>query len=1072
MSAFAGPQAVTARGKGRSRRKLALSLGSSVATLAAFISTSQALAATTVSGGSTAVATSTAASGSPDDISQTGTLSVTTGAAITLDSSNSVTNSGTIQTQNVSGVTGILANTGGSRSLTGSISNSGTITYNESATLTTTDSAGNIIGPFATGSNRYAIRVVGAGGLAGDITNTGTITIQGEDSAGVSVEAPLTGSITSTGTITVSGSRTIGVGTASSVGGAVIIDAPVSANGAGAQGVVIGGDVGGGLVVEGNVTATGYHQTTRSTTANVLTDEDNNDNAQGGAAISVAGSLGKGLLVSAPPGVLPTDTTADTNGDGLADTSEPTAQVTSYGKAPALQLGAVGRDITLGDVGTGDSAYGLVIGGTVQGLSLRDGVAANGLQIGLDGGGTVTINDGVRVRGSVLATAYGGDATAMHLNSGAATPVLYNSGTIAATMTGDGAQTAQGLVIEPGASLPAITNVGAIRGEVLGLTGAASAIVDRSGTLSSIQNIGTIEALATLPTGSTETGTPSGKTVAIDVQRNATGFSLLSYQPSGWTTTPVITGSVLMGSGNDTVDIEAGSLTGDLQFGTGANTLIVNGGATVTGALTATDGTNNGTLALTVGSGTLQINNTAHLSLTSLTLGSASKVVFTADPASGLATQFNVAGAATIDPGAKIDLRLTSVAQGTATYTLIQATQLTASGIVDSNLLGTTPYIYSSQLTTDTTAGTVSVTLARKTAADLGLTATAGGYEPVIAAIGANASLSAGLLAQTNRKDFLISYNQLLPEHSGGLFRMVQSGVEAFGRPVDERSGEDGGGWLQEVNFIAQADDRDDQLGYRGWGFGLVGGYEFPALNIGSFGLTFGGLTSEMRPHDSPATSQVTANVLDAGLYWRLEQGPFTASVRTAFDYLNATDRRAVELDSGNETIFSGQASGHWSGWGVTSRARVSYEQKWRSMYFKPQLGIDYLQLHEDGYQEGGGGDLDLTVDARKTTELTGYAGIAIGAVFGDVKTAYWSPELQLGYRDVLSSSGGSTTAAFTSGGEVFTVGPLETGDSGAVARLAIRTGSAATTFSFEGGAETRDRLTVYDAKLAAVFRF
>jgi uncharacterized protein with beta-barrel porin domain len=141
-------------------------------------------------------------------------------------------------------------------------------------------------------------------------------------------------------------------------------------------------------------------------------------------------------------------------------------------------------------------------------------------------------------------------------------------------------------------------------------------------------------------------------------------------------------------------------------------------------------------------------------------------------------------------------------------------------------------------------------------------------------------------------------------------------------------------------------------------------------------------------------------------------------------------------------------------------------------MYFRPQLGLDYLQLHEDAYQEGGGGDLDLTVNSRKTTELTGYAGVAIGAVFGDRAVSYWSPELQLGYRDVLTSSGGSTTAAFTSGGDIFTVGPLEPGDSGAVARLAIRTGSASTTFSFEGGTEIRDHLNVYDAKLSAVFRF
>ena len=1067
MSALAGSTVTTALGEAPPRRKLALALGSSIVTLAALISTAPATAATSVNGGSTAVATATAAAGSPDDITQTGTLTVTSGPSITLNSNNSVTNSGTIQVQNVSGVTGILAQGGN----TGSIENSGAITINESATLTSTDSAGNIIGPFATGSDRYGIRVQGVSPLVGGIDNSGTITVQGANSAGISVEAPLTGTISNSGTITTSGTGSYGIHTTAPVTGSVVVAGSVSANGQGAQGVAIGGDVSGGLVIESTITSTGYHQITRSATTSVLTDEDANDNAQGGAAINVAGSLGSGLLISAPPSILPADTTVDSNGDGIIDSTEATSTVTSYGSAPAIQLGAVGRDITLGNVGTGDSAFGLVIGGIISGQSLRDGVTAEGLQIGVDGGGAVSIATGIRVRGSVTATSFGADATAMHLFSGANTPELYNSGTIAATMTGEGAQTSQGLVIEAGASLPTILNAGVIRGEVIGSTGAASAIIDRSGTLSSVQNIGQITALTTPATpvsATTATVTPTGAKVAIDASANTTGFSLLNYQPAGWTITPTITGNVLMGSGNDNVDMEAGSLTGDLSFGGATNSLTINNGASVVGALTQATG---GTLALNVASGTLQINSASQLKLTSLNIGSASTVVFTADPAANQATQFNVTGAATIGAGAKIDLRLTSLAQGTTTFTLISASQLTAPEI-DSSLLGASPYIYSTQLSTDTTAGTVSVTLARKTATDLALApAIAGGYEPVLAAVSGDASLSAGLLAQTDRPSFLAAYNQLLPEHSGGVFRMVEAGAEAFGRPLDERAGDNGGIWLQEVNYAVLAQNQGDQLGYRSWGFGLIGGYELPATNIGTFGLTFGGLTSEMRPHDSPADSQVNADVVEGGVSWRLSAGPFAANARVAADHLTGTSRRAVDLTSDNESLFSGTASGHWSGWGVTSRARVSYQQDWRALYFKPQLGIDYFSLHEDGYQEGGGGDLDLTVDSRKTTELTGFAGLAIGAVIGEPGGAYWSPELLVGYQDVLSSSGGATTANFA-GGQAFTVGPLTYGDSGAVARIAVRSGGGPTTFSFEGGAEARDGITVYDAKLAAVFHF
>lgn len=1060
MSGLVGVRATSMGGGARLRRKSALALSASAATLAAMISTAPAQAATTVAGGSTAVATSTAASGSADDIVQTGTLSVTSGAAVTLDSDNSVTNSGTIQLKDVSDVTGILAQAG----RTGSITNSGAITISESAATTTTTSTGVVTGPFATGSNRYGVRVAGAGTLAGDIANTGTISVQGEDSAGVSLESALSGSITSSGAITVTGSRSYGVHTTGAVGGAVTLTSSVAASGEGARAVAIDGDVGGGLIVESTVTASGYHTLSRSTTASVLADENASDIAQGGPAISVAGSLGAGLLVSAPPSAISASVT-DANGDGIADASETTGSVTSYGQAPAVQVGAVGRDVALGDVGAGDSAYGIVIGGTVSGQGLRDGISATGLQIGVENGGAVSVSHGVWVGGTLSAGAYGGDATALHLYSGAAVPKLYNSGAIDAAMTGEGSQSARGIVVEAGASLPAILNAGTIRGVVVGSTGDAAAIVDKSGTLARVENVGTISALTTAASGSTTT--PTGSTVAIDASANTSGFSLVNYLPSGSTTAPTIAGSVLMGSGNDAVDMKAGTLTGELSFGAGANTLTIDGGASVAGGLTAAGGT----LALSVGTGALTVTSTSKVDLTSLNLGSGSSLVLTADPAAGAATEFDVAGSATIASGAKIDVRLTSFAQRTASYTLIRADQLTASSIA-SSLLGSSPYIYSASLATDTTAGTVSLNLARKTASDLALpSAIAGGYEPAIAAASGDPGLSAAVLAQTDRASFISVYNQLLPEHSGGVFRMVSAGVEAFARPLDDRQGGgDGGGWLQQVDYAALADNQGDLLGYRSWGVGLVGGYEFPASRAGVFGLSLGALSAEMRPHETSAATQVSTNLVDASGYWRASRGRFSANARLGLDYMNATSRRAVDLLSGDATLFSQTASGHWSGWGVASRVRVAYEGRWRALYLRPQVGLDYLKLREDGYQEGGSDVLDLTVQSRDTSELTSFTGVTIGAIIGD-DAAFWSPELTLGYRNVLSRSGGDTTAAFSSG-EAFTVGPVNYGDQGLVARFALKNESGPTAFSFEGGAEARDGLTVFDVKLAGHFSF
>jgi hypothetical protein len=1059
---FVGVGSDAVRGAWRARL---LWRGASVVTLAALAFGGQARAAVTVDGGDKPVATATASSAGADDIAQTGTLNVPSGAAVTLNSSNDVTNSGTIQTQNASGLTGVLAQTADPGVTNqGSITNSGTISFDQSDTLTTTTSSGVTVGPFATTSNNFGIRVQGPGLFGGDIVSSGAITVQGQSSAGISVEGPMSGSILSSGSITVNGDDSYGVRTTAPVGGAVTITGGVAASGANAQAISLGGDVGGGLSISNAVVSTGYHLTTRSTNADVLADQNTKDAAQGGPAVAIGGSLGGGFLVAAPPATL-SSTVSDLNGDGIDDAGEATGSVTSFGAAPAVAIGAVGRDISLGLVGTGDSAYGVVIAGSVTGSGLHDGVAANGLQIGVAGGGAVDVQGGVHVTGSVTATAFGADATAVHLLAGASVPVLDVTNKVVAEVTGASPNAAQAIVVEPGASLQTLKNGGIVQAVVSGASGSAAAIVDRSGALTRVENTGTILGGLVLPSASQVTVDPSA--VAIDASANTTGFSLLSYQSAG-DAAPAITGAVRMGSGGDSVDIEAGTLAGDLSFGAGANALTVNGGASVAGALSA-DG---GTLALTVGSGSLQINSANRLNLTSLNLGAGSTVIVTADPAAGLATQFDVDGPAQIAQGAKLGLRVISLADGAQAYTLVRANQL--SGGFDTSLLASTPYIYDASLSTDAAAGTVTLNLGRKTAAELDLpSSVAGAYEPLVGVVGANAALSQTLLTPTDRAGFMSAYDQLLPEHSGGVFQLVRAGVEGFGRPLDDRQSTEGGGgaWMEEVNVGLSAGDRDGLPGYRGWGVGLIAGLELPPTPVGIFGATLGGFSGELRPHDADPNAETIANVIEAGGYWRAAFGPFAVNARAAVDHLSATGHRVVTVSSDGESLFSGTADGHWSGWAVAGRVRVSYEARWNTLYLRPQFGLDYLRLSEGAYDESGGGAIDLAVGERKTSELAGFAGAAVGAVFGQ-DGAFWGPELLLGYRDVFSGDDGATTARFLSGGDSFTVGPNPVADGGAVARVALKSENGWGAFAIEGGTELRSGLDTYDVKLAAHIRF
>ena len=106
---------------------------------------------------------------------------------ITLNSSNNVTNEGTIQVQDKSNQVGILA-IGGN---TGTVTNTGSINFNSSSTLTATDSNGIVTGPFANLTNLIGIHVVGPGTLTGDIDNSGTINIQGDNSQAILLESAM-----------------------------------------------------------------------------------------------------------------------------------------------------------------------------------------------------------------------------------------------------------------------------------------------------------------------------------------------------------------------------------------------------------------------------------------------------------------------------------------------------------------------------------------------------------------------------------------------------------------------------------------------------------------------------------------------------------------------------------------------------------------------------------------------------------------------------------------------------------------------------------------------------------------
>lgn len=1009
----------------------------------------------------TPVATVTAASGAPDDvkISTAGTIQPTSaGAAVTLNSDNAATNEGTIKFSDVNDATGIL----GLGGVTGTIKHAGTITIDETTEIKDSDGDGDLDGPFATGARRYGIRVTGPDAFHGDVIQSGgSITIEGNDSAGISIETAIDGSVRTAGAITVTGNNIYGVRTASTVGGDVAIRSAVTVQGEGAVAVAADDDIGGKLIVGGAVTSTGFRYTSRSDDASVAK-LDADDLLIGGPAVRVRGDVFGGVVVDAAPADLDANN-ADEDGDGVADASQTTGAVTSIGSAPAMLIGSDSRAIRLGVGGTGVSAYGLNIKGSVQALGIYDGISATAVQLGGLGGG-VTIDGGMRVAGTVSAAAAQADATGLKLGAGVSTPqIRVEGGSVKAAATATDAVNVRAVQIDSGAGVSYLGNSGDITATITGTKGAATAILDASGSLSLIENVKTIAA------GFSTSDTVTGTAVAMDLRANTSGVTVRQGANASDTITPIIVGDVLFGSGPARLELLAGTMDGAVAFGSGADTLVIDGGAKLTGAVTDAGGG----LTVNIAQGRLTATNADAINLTSLSLGTSGELVLTADPAAGKSTSLNVAGAADLASGSKVGLRFTSKLSEPTTFTLIKAGVLTA-GTIDQSLLGTTPWLYKSELRVDQANNSLLADVSRRTAAEAGLnSAEAAAYDAVFDNFDRDDAVRSALLGKADEASFASLYDQFLPDFTGSLFHTLAAASDATNRAIDESDGQlNGEGlrvWTQEIAFLVKR-DVDRTTNYDADGFGLAGGIEAPYTGIGTLGLMTSFVNVNVDDAFASAAESLGGQVYSAGVYWRDTAGGLTANLGLNGGYATLKSTRVLsDPDAG----LNKQAKSDWSGLTFAAHAGLSYLLDLGRFYFKPQASADYFMLKEDGRTESGGGEaMDLSIDERSSNQLSAFAGLTLGARFGEESAFVWIPELTAGWRQAAGDGVDVTTARFVAGGPAFSLAAPDLSGGGPVVRLALRGQGQYFDFALEGGGEYRDDYEAYDGRVVVRFLF
>jgi hypothetical protein len=1080
-----------------------------------------------------------------------GSIAVTSGAAVTVDSSHSIdldSGSNITMTNTASGSTGILVNGGN----TGDVTVGGSITLTDGVTSTTdSDGDGDADGPFATGTARYGIRTTGGSPVTGNIlTESGSaISVAGNESYGISLEAAQTGNVSVFGGVSVIGDNSYGFRNTGTVSGDIVISgSAISASGANSVGVAVDGAVAGGLTVQGSISASGYRYTTAPISGVgysnvpketlVLEDLDADDLLQGGPALRVGANVDGGILLGVAPAALVADSdddgdgvkngdedddgdgtknSADTDrdGDGILDANEGTSTITQFGGAPALLIGSASNAVTIGPVGSGSQAYGLINQGSIASAGVYKGIDTTGVQVGVPGGQTTTIAGGINNSGSITAQSLAADATALRLEAGANTPTILNSGTIVGLAATEGTDTATGILIASGANVGSLVNRGTLGATIIGEAGTAYGVRDLSGSVTSFTNTGNVTAALSATDDANDKDDDNldagdevvtGKAIALDFSANTTGVTFTQSGEIGRTNAdsdgdgildnadtdddgdgildavdtddndddndgvydgdePLVVGSILLGSGADTVNLQNGQVIGDISFGDGADSLSISGGALYRGALSDSDGQ----LAIDVSNGTLDARQTTALNITSLNVGTDGNLIVTVDPKNNLGGGFNVAGTATIANGAGIGVNFSSLVQGTQRLTIVHADTLNIGAIDTSSITATSPYLFVTSVGSDAAAGDLYIDTRRRSAAEAELKGVeVAAFDAVYGALDQNTAIRNAFLAEQTRDGFANLYEQMLPDHSGGPLLSLASGVDAVTRALTGRNASAGVGetsaWLQEINFYAEK-DRTDTYGFKSEGFGFAGGVE-RGTGFGAVGVSLAFTSSDIKDPEAEAEEVLSASLVELGLYWRAQGQNWTTWARAAGGYATFDSTRAIV----NENIYLNNKSS-WNGLTLALAGGASYERSFGRVNIRPEVYAEYFGLKEDAHSESGGGDgFDLDIDERDGHIFSTVAAVNIGYGFG---TNGWiRPELRLGWRQNISVEAGDTIARFSSGGSDFTLSPASIKGGGPLAGFRLSVGNDLGKLSVNADAEMLEDYVRLTLLIRASFKF
>ncbi|MGE3477199.1 MAG: autotransporter domain-containing protein [Rhodospirillaceae bacterium] len=905
-----------------------------------------------------------------------GSIKVSSGPAVTIDSSNSFTNNGTVEVTAENRALGVLVNTNGG--ITGSLADNGVL---------------NLPGPAQSSSlwPEYVmgtgIEVSGAGAFNGSITRgaNSALTVGGNGSTGIAILSTMNGSLLNDGAVKLTRQDTYGIRAIGAISGTINNGGSIDVTGQDAVGIYTGGGVGGSLIHRGSIN-TGAVATTQGDTAVPA--------VRGGRAIWVAGNVngiyleGNGVRKELEPATL------------FADGTPADSEISVRGAGEGLFVGQGGpsgnQNITVGRLaGNATNASIIARGNIAVETATKATAPVRAVNItGTQAGNTIyrtALDGGFRNEGDITSNSRDFTGQGIRIGDYASVPTLFNSGLILGRgvdsgenadsgTSGSGGGDAYGIIIEANGRLPEIVNTGKIQGDSHGVVYSGYGIVDYSGTLTSLQNDGQIIA--------SRKGT--GAALALDVSRNTSGVTVrnsgsfagnLLFGSGADTlnsTGGILLGNVSMGAGNDNVSLANTTLTGNLDLGDGAHSVTLTNSTLEGGLLLGT-----GTANLDVNGSTITIPTTSGMAITNGRITGGSTINFTIDALNETVGGIKAAGNLIVDNGTTLKTTITGAVVDQFTVNLMEAQSLTLGADLAGLQPGSTVMYKREIRLADTNRNILQYRITRKTATELGLSPLLGSiYDSSVAGLGQDTDFAGVMAAYTDQAKFEAALAEMVPDTSDAARRVALTSRRLSQGAIQRRMGGfltnktdplgrfRSGFWLQNVTSFGSGDAQGASPGYDVFSLGFAAGVDAIMGDESIVGMsisqTFGNAEEKNR-----GTEAVKLSTTSFDFYGRSNFDFAYVQGTLGYSFNSYSDGRTVAFDT-IERQTNGKSPGYQWGGVVDLGTATNVGNTVLTAYLRGA----YHNIFRHSYEENGGGPaVDLRYDSRTFTSIRGGVG-------------------------------------------------------------------------------------------------